>query len=254
MLHPAKARVVGAAVRQAARDLKRLSRPTGSFDAERYFRGDHGLRFYNVGTDRMRALAKDIYRSHANQWTAADAMGFADILMRDPYLETKSIGIEVVALFRRSFEPRMLATWKRWLARGDSSNWATTDAICGLLIGRLLVDHLRLAPELRAWARHRSLWVRRASVVGLIPLARKGQALDLLYANARTLHADQEDLIQKAVGWALREAGKSDSVRLERYLRTNGARIPRTTLRYAIERFSPTMRADLLRATRTGTH
>ena len=63
-------------------------------------------------------------------------------------------------------------------------------------------------------------------------------------------HGDREDLIQKAVGWALREAGKSDMGRLEQYLRENGPRIPRTTLRYAIERFSPRRRRELLVATR----
>ena len=100
------------------------------------------------------------------------------------------------------------------------------------------------------WSRDRNMWVRRASAVSLIPSVRKGQALDLAYGVARTLHADDEDLIQKAVGWMLREAGKADGSRLERYLRANGPRIPRTTLRYAIERFSATKRRALLHATR----
>jgi 3-methyladenine DNA glycosylase AlkD len=94
------------------------------------------------------------------------------------------------------------------------------------------------------------MWVRRASIVGLIPLARRGDSLDLVYEIARRLHADREDLIQKAVGWALREAGKTDIARLERYLRANGASIPRTTLRYAIERFPETRRRALLIATK----
>ena len=67
------------------------------------------------------------------------------------------------------------------------------------------------------------------------------------------LHDDDEDLIQKAVGWMLREAGKADQPRLERYLRANGPSIPRTTLRYAIERFPDGKRRALLAATRAGT-
>lgn len=226
-----------------------MARPVGAFDAARYFRGDHGLRFYNVGTARMRALAKAIFRANRDRWDAADALVFASALMADPYLETKSIGIEVLALHRQALTPPMLATWKRWFARNQSSNWATTDAICGMLIGPLLVRHPDRAKGLRAWARHPNMWVRRASVVGLIPLARKGLALDLLYANARTLHADPHDLIHKAVGWALREAGKTDMERLERYLRAHGRSIPRTTVRYALERFSAPKRRDLLAAT-----
>src|SRR5262249_49642827 len=93
---------------------------------------------------------------------------------------------------------------------------------------------------------------RRASIVSLISLARKGAALDLTYATARTLHADHEDLIRKAVGWTLREAGKTDPARLERYLRQNGPSIPRTTLRYAIERFPLPVRRDRLASTKAG--
>jgi 3-methyladenine DNA glycosylase AlkD len=227
-----------------------MARPAGTFDARRYFRGDRGLRFYNVGTARMRRLAKDTFRATRATWQLADAVAFADVLIADPYLETKAVGIEVLALYRRAFTPRLLATVKAWLARGDAGNWATTDAICGELLGPLLVAHPDLVGRLRAWARHRSLWVRRASVVGLIPPVRKGAALDVLYANARTLESDRHDLIHKACGWALREAGKIDSARLERYLRDRGARLPRTTVRYAVERFDEARRRAVLAATR----
>jgi 3-methyladenine DNA glycosylase AlkD len=112
------------------------------------------------------------------------------------------------------------------------------------------VQYPTLAVQMRSWSTHKNMWVRRASVVGLIPSARKGVALDLLYSNARRLHADREDLIHKAVGWALREAGKANMARLERYLRKNGRSIPRTTLRYAIERFPAAQRKALLIVTR----
>jgi 3-methyladenine DNA glycosylase AlkD len=84
----------------------------------------------------------------------------------------------------------------------------------------------------------------------LIPLLRKGLALDLGYDIARTLHAGKEDLIQKAVGWALREAGKTDAHRLEQYLVANGSSISRTTVRYAIERFPEAKRRRLLEVTK----
>jgi 3-methyladenine DNA glycosylase AlkD len=230
--------------------LRRLARPTGEFDPSRYFRGEHRLRFYNVGTAHVRALARTIHRDVREHWTVDDAMRFTDALMRDPYLETKAVGIAVLARYRRGFTPRLLGTCKRWLARNDAANWATTDTMCGELIGPLLADRPDLIPNMRVWAAHANLWVRRASAVALIPPMRRGLALDDAYEIAETLHADDHDLIQKAVGWMLREAGKQDSVRLEHYLQAQGARIPRTTLRYAIERFAPDKRAALLASTR----
>jgi 3-methyladenine DNA glycosylase AlkD len=230
--------------------LKGLARPVGNFDASRYFRGTVDLRFYNVGTVAVRRLARSIDAEHT-EWTIDDAVLFADTLVVDQYLEAKGVGIELLARYRRDFTPRLLTTWKRWLAIGHAANWATTDAICGSLIGPVLVAYPGSAPKMREWARHRSLWVRRASAVSLIPSLRKGAALDLAYHIASALSDDKEDLIQKAVGWMLREAGKADPARLDRYLRQHGPAIPRTTVRYAIERFSRMQRLALLRATRT---
>jgi 3-methyladenine DNA glycosylase AlkD len=238
------------AARDAKRQLARLGRPAGDFDARRYFRGADDLRFYNVGTDAMRALARSIHAANGRIWSIRDANTFADTAIKDPYLEVKSVGIELVARYRRDFAPAHLGVWKCWLVTNHSANWATTDSICCSLIGPLLLRYPELGVRMRVWACDRNMWVRRAAAVGLIPSVRKGLALDLAYEVARRLHADKEDLIQKAVGWMLREAGKADRPRLERYLRANGAAIPRTTLRYAIERFPERKRLALLAATR----
>ncbi len=228
-----------------------MARPSGDFDAHRYFRDTDRLLFHNVGTGRMRALAREIHARHRGEWSLADTVGFANALIVDPHLEAKGVGIEVLRRERRRFTPALLATWKRWLSDGHSANWATTDSICGYLIGPLLVAHPELAPRVAAWRSHKNIWMRRASAVGLLKLVGRGRALDLAYRVAADLHEDREDLIQKAVGWMLREAGKADPRRLERYLRANGPRIPRTTVRYAIERFPPEKRRALLAETKS---
>ncbi|PYR56900.1 MAG: hypothetical protein DMF91_20770 [Acidobacteria bacterium] len=251
MLHPSKARMTSPvrAAADARRALKRMARPAAGFDARRYFRGDVHLRFYNVGTGAVRGMAKAICRAHREEWSVAEAVRFANVLIVDPYLEVKGLGIELLARFRSACTPRLLPVWKRWLASNHANNWATTDAICAYLIGPLILIEPSLAPRVGAWARHRNMWVRRAAAVSLIPSVRKGTALNVAYKVARALHADREDLIQKAVGWLLREAGKTDPVRLERHLRRYGPSIPRTTVRYAIERMPDVKRKQLLAVT-----
>jgi 3-methyladenine DNA glycosylase AlkD len=238
------------AAAQARGALQRMARPAGDFDASRYFRGAGNLGFYNVGAREVRALARSIHAAHGRDWTMREAIVFADALIVDRVLDVKSVGIELTARYRRHFTPALLPVWKRWLAAGHAANWATTDAICGYLIGPLIVGSPALAGQMRAWSRHRSMWVRRASAVSLIPGVRQGLSLDVAYAVARTLQADREDLIQKAAGWLLREAGTANPRRLERYLRQNGAAIPRTTLRYAIERWPQAKRRRMLEETK----
>jgi hypothetical protein len=118
-----------------------MARPSGDFDSSRYFRGPGDLGFYNVGTAAMRQLARSIAAEHQADWSIDEAMAFADDLITDRYLEAKSVAIEVVARYRRDFTPRLLPAWKRWLSANHSANWATTDSMCGSLIGPLILQH-----------------------------------------------------------------------------------------------------------------
>ena len=157
------------AAARARRQLAAIARPSGSFDASRYFRSADHLGFLNVGTEAVRALGRSIAREQRGEWGIKGTLAFASELIPDRHLEEKGVGIEALACFRSEFTPALLPTWKRWLARNYSSNWATTDAICGALIGPLLVAHPRLVKMMPGWSRHRNMWVRRASAVALIP-------------------------------------------------------------------------------------
>lgn len=235
--------------RSLRRQLAALRRPSGEFDAARYFRGDEKMVFFNVGTATVRRMAADLVRRHA-EWDLKFAIAVASDLISDPVLEVKQLAVEIVARYRRHFTPSVLVVCKRWLAASHSNNWATTDALCGMVIGPLLQRYPALMPTVVSWSKHRNLWVRRASAVSLVGAARRGLWLDEAYEVAQRLHVDQHDLIHKAVGWLLREAGATDGQRLERYLEKFGREIPRTTVRYAIEKFPPARRRALLDSTR----
>ena len=238
------------AAKEIAAALEEHARPPGAFDPTGYFRTSEPLTFLNTGTPVVRALGRQVARAHRADWSVPDLLRFAERLITDARFELKGAGIEALAYRRRELTPAMLPTFKHWLAANHCANWATTDALCGSVIGPLVLEHPHLAPVVAAWTDHRNLWVRRAAAVSLIKSAARGQSLDAAYGVATALRSDGHDLIQKAAGWLLREAGKSDLARLERYLRDGGPAIPRTTLRYAIERFPAERRGSLLRATR----
>jgi 3-methyladenine DNA glycosylase AlkD len=244
-----------AGVRRVAREVLAELRRAG--DARRaaamrvYFKRDEDVRFFGVGLPVVRRISADVARRFRDTWDPSAAIAFCDALIRRPELEAKSVGVVVLARWRRDFPDRLFVTARGWLAQGHAASWAAVDLLAPAVIAPLVERRPALLARLERWTGARSLWVRRAAVVALIPLARHGRALGQAYRVALALSGDSHDLIHKATGWLLREAGKTDMARLERFLRSRGTRLPRTTVRYAIERFPAGKRATLLRVTRT---
>lgn len=123
------------------------------------------------------------------------------------------------------------------------NNWDLVDTSAPHIVGahlltrkRTILDKLAASPV---------LWERRISIVATLTLMKHGQLEDT-FRIARKLMPDRHDLTQKAVGWALREAGRHSRPALLEFLRAHYEAIPRTSLRYAIEHFDPGQRKLLL--------
>ena len=114
------------------------------------------------------------------------------------------------------------------------NNWDLVDVSCKPIVGGHL-QHRDRAP-LYGLARSESLWERRIAMVGSQWFLKAGETDDL-FRLAEMLLDDRHDLMHKAVGWSLREAGKRNPAALRQFLTTHIARMPRTSLRYAIEKF-----------------
>jgi 3-methyladenine DNA glycosylase AlkD len=237
------------AVRQAAGALRRAGDARRAAMMRVYFKRDEPVRFYGVALPAVRRIARDVWVAHRD-WDVQTGIAFCDALIRRRELEAKCVGVLVLARHRRTFPRSLFVTVRGWLADGHCASWAAVDLVAPSLITPLLDRAPLLLRPLAGWTRARSVWVRRAAAVSLVPLARRGRALDASYRVAAALFEDDHDLIHKATGWLLREAGKTDMPRLERFLRSRGPRIPRTTLRYAIERFPERRRKRLLEETR----
>lgn len=127
------------------------------------------------------------------------------------------------------------------------NNWDLVDLSCYEILGRWLLERDRsLLYDLACDGR--TIWEQRIGIVSTMQFIRHGQLddtytiADIFLNKPQPLH----DLLQKAVGWLLREAGKRDEERLRRYLETNHMRMSRTMLRYAIEKFPPQERCKFL--------
>jgi len=234
--------------RDALAQLRAKSDPVRARGAEAYFK--ETVRAFGVRAVDVHRLAADIHLRVRREWAVPDAVRLCELLLPRPELEAKAVAILVLHRFRQTYPRALFETIHGWLAADLLANWASVDALCPEVVGALVAAHPPLLRRLEAWARADNRWVRRASLVSLLKLTRRPEYRDAVYAMARRHFDSDDDLVQKAAGWLLREAGKSDMAVLEGFLREHGPRIPRTTLRYAIERFPPARRRALLEVTR----
>ena len=228
--------------------LRALADPVKARGAERYFK--ETVKCYGVASADVRALEAEVYGLVRAAWTYADAVALCDILFAADELEAKGVAGLVLARFKASYPPAFFAKVKGWLAAGRLANWASVDVFCTDAVAAFLERYPAYVERIKAWAFHPNRWVKRAALVSFIRHARRGRFLDAIYGISASVFPVDDDLIHKANGWLLREAGKADAARLERFLRERGPEMPRTTVRYAIERFPAAKRKALLAATR----
>jgi len=232
-------------VRQA---LAAQADPVRARGAERYFK--EAIRCYGVAAPAVHALVADLYARVKEDWTADDAIALCDVLFAEPEHEAKAAGALILARFKASLPPRLFAKAKSWLAADLLPSWAAVDVLCPDTLGAFLERRPAYVERIKAWAFHPNRWVKRASLVSFIKLARKPGFQSAVYEISASVLGVDDDLVQKANGWLLREAGKADPDRLARFLLTHGPAIPRTTVRYAIERFPEAKRRALLAKTK----
>ena len=125
------------------------------------------------------------------------------------------------------------------------NNWDLVDTSAPYVVGAYLQEQPEKRSLLRKLAKSKSLWERRIAIVATFAFLRAGEIAPT-FQIAESLLSDKHDLIQKAVGWALREAGKQARPELVQFLQRHYAGLRRTTLRYAIERFTPAERERML--------
>ncbi|MCP5518216.1 MAG: DNA alkylation repair protein [Verrucomicrobiales bacterium] len=227
------------AVRRA---LRAVARPAKAAVLERFFKTGPGE--YAEG-DRFLGVTVPEQRRIARRFGELPMPATLELLASPIHEERLTALLVWVRQFERgddSVRRTIHATYLDHTARVN--NWDLVDLSAPSLVGAWLVERSRR--PLQRLARSASLWERRIAIVATHAFIRRGEFADTL-AIADRLIADREDLIHKAVGWMLREVGKRDRATLEAFLGPRCRRLPRTMLRYAIERFPEPRRQEFLR-------
>jgi 3-methyladenine DNA glycosylase AlkD len=203
-------------------------------------RARHSLRFFRTGAgeygegDRFLGLTVPQVRTLARQY-AGLPLPQVRALLQSAWHESRLLALLIlVEDFRQGDERQRTRVAKLYLANLKwVNNWDLVDSSAHLILGPWLPRGSR--DLLDRLSRSSSLWERRIAILATFHYIRQGEFTDALRIAQRLLH-DEHDLIHKAVGWMLREIGKRDEARLRSFLDRHAARMPRTMLRYAIER------------------
>jgi len=219
--------------------------------------------------DSVRASARSFFKTGVGEYGAGDrflgitvpdqrriARRYPDLLwtdlralLRSPYHEDRFVALVILTeQFARGDTAERTRIAHRYVSAIARcvNNWDLVDATAYKILGEYLRTHPKERSVLRKLARSPNLWERRVAIVATFASIVHGEFADT-FRIADVLLGDTHDLVHKAVGWMLREAGKRDRKALEGFLRTRHARMPRTMLRYAIERFPEARRRRYLR-------
>lgn len=226
-------------------DLHEQAHPATPEQSRRFFKTGPGE--YSEA-DQFIGVRVPVIRQLAKQYKAADDEAILDLL-QSPIHEERLLALLIwVQQYRRASQERKEAIYTRYLEhREHINNWDLIDVTTPHIVGAHLEHRARdILYELVSSDR---LWDRRIAILATLHFIRAGDLEDTWALSERLLN-DPEDLMHKATGWMLREAGKKDGEALRSFIRQHGPRMPRTMLRYAIEKFPEEERQAILKSTR----
>ena len=206
--------------------------------AQRFFR--EPVKVYGVKSATVKRIAKKYYLTIRDR-EKPEIFSLCENLLRSNYLEEASIAFEWSYALRSSYVPEDFPVFEKWVC-DYVDNWAKCDTLCNHTLGSFIEQYPQYIRNLKAWSRHDNRWVRRASAVTLILPARSGAFLEDVFEISNILLKDKDDMVQKGYGWMLKGASKKHQEEVFNYIMARKDEMPRTALRYSIEKMPQDLR------------
>lgn len=206
---------------------------------ERFFKEE--VKIYGMKSTVARQISKGHYKALPDK-NKSEVFALCEELWRSGFIEESFIACDWSYNVHKKYEPADFEVFERWVNR-YISNWASCDTLCNHSVGTFIEMYPDFLSGLKKWARSDNRWVKRASAVSLIVPARKGKFLKDIFEIADILHEDKDDMVQKGYGWMLKAASQAHLKEVFDYVISKKATMPRTSLRYAIEKMPQELKA-----------
>lgn len=229
-------------LRKVRQDLIDASDEKTRDSGKRFFKEEVSL--YGVRSVDVRRIVKDNY-DLIKVRTKSDILSLCEALWQSGQMEETFIACEWSHRLNKQYTPEDFRIFEKWVHK-YLDNWASCDTLCNHTIGDFIQMYPGYLSELKKWALSDNRWVRRASAVSLILPARHGKFLPDIFEIAEILLLDKDDMVQKGYGWMLKEASKPYQKEVFDFVVKHKAVMPRTALRYAIEKMPPGLKAQAM--------
>ncbi len=206
--------------------------------AQKFFKEQ--IKFYGIKTSVVSKLSKE-YFLKIQDLKKDEILKLCEDLFSSGYIEESFIACNWSFNIHENYEEADFLIFEKWIEK-YVNNWATCDTLCNHTIGAFIEKYPIHIEELKKWAKSPNRWMRRASAVSLIIPARKGKFLDQAFEISNILLTDKDDLVQKGYGWLLKEESRIHQKEVFDYVMKNKKIMPRTSLRYAIEKMPQELR------------
>lgn len=209
---------------------------------KRFFK--EAVNLHGVKTSIVSRISKAHFQSVKGR-DKNEVFGLCDELWESGYLEESFIACDWAYFIRERYEHQDFEVFEKWVGN-YISNWASCDTLCNHAIGAFVEIYPEYLLRLKDWARSENRWVRRAAAVTLIVPAKEGKFLKDIFEIADILLLDKDDLVQKGYGWMLKEASRKHQNEVYEYVVKHKMVMPRTALRYAIEKMPEELRKSAM--------
>jgi len=209
---------------------------------ERFFKED--VRLYGLKSADVTRISKDHYNAIADK-SKSNIIALCEELWKSGYMEESFVACNWSYNVRKQYDPADFEIFEKWV-KNYVRNWASCDTLCNHTVGTFIEMYPEYLAGLKVWAESQNRWMKRASAVTLIVPARKGKFLNDIFEIADILHFDKDDMVQKGYGWMLKAASQAHQQEVFSYVMNKKATMPRTSLRYAIEKMPHELKAKAM--------
>jgi 3-methyladenine DNA glycosylase AlkD len=203
--------------------------------AQNYFK--EGIVLHGVRSPIVRSISAKYYRQVKGIEKSA-LFALCARLLSFGTTEERGIAFDWAYRIRKQYEPDDFKTFERWL-RVHVNNWGGVDDLCCHAFGHFIDRYPEFLPSVFKWTKAKQWHLRRAASVILIYPVRQGKYFEQALGTSDALLTDEHYLVQKGYGWLLKEATKKFPREVLAYVLKHKAAMPRTALRYAIEKMPP---------------